>query len=93
MRQRMSKKNVKKYRRKYNLPIKTILVRGGTDHRKVLVLEDDSVLFLLKTGEIKKIEEIEINNFDITNLNFKDSEKVINARNEMISRIRRKYGE
>jgi hypothetical protein len=41
---------------KYNLPISHILVRGGTDHRKDLLLKDGSVVHLNKDGTIKKCE-------------------------------------
>ena len=53
-RQRMSNKNTKKYREKLNLPIKYILVRGGTDHRKDLCLKDGSVIHMYKDGTLEK---------------------------------------
>jgi len=52
----MSKKNVKKYADKYNLPIVNIQVRGGTDHRKDLCLEDGSVMCLWPDGIMEESE-------------------------------------
>ena len=54
MRQFMSEKKVKKLALKLNLPIKYVLVRGGSDHRKDLCLHNGDVLFLYKTGTIEK---------------------------------------
>ena len=54
MRQTMSLKKVKKYAKLLNLPIARILVRGGTDHRKDLCLEDGSISFLWPNGDVEK---------------------------------------
>ncbi len=54
MRQHMSERNVKKYANKLNLPIKRILVRGGTGHRKDLCLEDGSIMKLYPDGTMEK---------------------------------------
>jgi hypothetical protein len=53
MRQSMSDKNVKKLARKLNLPIVHIQVRGGTDHRKDLFLEDHSIVSLYTDGSME----------------------------------------
>ncbi len=49
-RQNMSPKNVNKYRKKLNLPIAYIWVRGGTDHTKMLLLEDGTCRNLYSDG-------------------------------------------
>jgi hypothetical protein len=54
MRQRMSEKNAMKYAKKLGLPIIRILVRGNTDHRKDLCLEDGSILHLFPDGHMEK---------------------------------------
>jgi len=54
MRQRMSEKNTKRIARKLNLPVVGVLVRGGTDHRKDLLLEDGSVMHYYSNGETEK---------------------------------------
>ena len=52
MRQKMSQRNVEKYKRITGLPIDYILVRGNTEHRKDLHLEDRSVKCLFPDGII-----------------------------------------
>lgn len=54
MRQRMSEKNVARLRRKLNLPIHHILVRGGTDHRKDLIMEDGMIISIWPDGTVQK---------------------------------------
>lgn len=56
MRQKMSKKNVEKLAKELNLPIEQILVRGGTNHRKDLCLEDGSIICLFQNGELVKTD-------------------------------------
>ena len=47
----MSEKNVRKLAAKLQLPIKSVLVRGGTNHRKDLWLEDGTRLCYWPDGE------------------------------------------
>ena len=47
----MSERNVKKLAKKLQLPIKRVLVRGGTSHRKDLWLEDGTILHYWPDGE------------------------------------------
>ena len=57
MRQQLGPKKVAKLRAELNLPIVKILVRGNTDHRLDLCLEDQSVLYYWPhTGEFEKSE-------------------------------------
>jgi hypothetical protein len=53
MRQTLSKKNVNKIARQTGLPVLAVLVRGGTDHRKDLCLDDGSVMHLEKDGTME----------------------------------------
>lgn len=55
-RQLLSDKNVNKYRKKYGLDIVGVLVRGGTDHRKDLLIKDGTIVHLFKDGTIEKAE-------------------------------------
>jgi hypothetical protein len=57
-RQLMSKKNVNKYAKKYDLPIVHILVRGNTKHRKDLCLKDRSIVYLFNDGTMEKADSI-----------------------------------
>ena len=52
MRQCMGPKKVARYRRDTGLPLRAILVRGGTEHRKDLCLEDGSIVHLFSDGEM-----------------------------------------
>jgi hypothetical protein len=56
MRQLLSEKNVRKLAKRYNLPIVNVMVRGGTDHRKDLCLEDGSIINLWPDGTMEKSE-------------------------------------
>lgn len=49
-RQRMSEKKVAKLRVQTGLPVVAVLVRGGTDHRRDLCLEDGSVVHMYSNG-------------------------------------------
>lgn len=51
-RQRMSQKNVRRIAAATGLDIVTILVRGGTDHRKDLCLADGTIASLWSDGTI-----------------------------------------
>lgn len=53
-RQLMSAKNVAKLRAQTGLPIVQVMVRGHTDHRKDLCLEDGTVVCLYKDGTMEK---------------------------------------
>lgn len=53
-RNRVGEKKVKKLREKTGLPVLTALVRGGTDHRIDLLLEDGSIASLYRDGSIEK---------------------------------------
>lgn len=48
----MSDKNAKKLAASTGLPVVKVLVRGGTNHRKDLCLEDGSIRCLWPDGEI-----------------------------------------
>lgn len=52
-RQRLSDKNVRKLAMRLELPITKVLVRGGTDHRKDLFLEDGAILSYWPDGTLK----------------------------------------
>lgn len=54
MRQRMGVRKVKQLREKTGLPVVAVLVRGGTDHRRDLCLEDGSVVHLYRDGELER---------------------------------------
>ena len=56
MRQRLGKKKTDRLKRETGLPIVEVLVRGGTDHRKDLHLEDGSCVMLFKNGDLAKQE-------------------------------------
>ncbi len=57
MRQKMSEKNVRKYRKLYpDLDIYMILVRGGTGHRKDLCCKDGTIFNLWPDGTLTKDE-------------------------------------
>lgn len=49
-RQRLGTKKIEKLRRETGLPIVAVLVRGGTDHRLDLCLEDRSIVHLYRDG-------------------------------------------
>ena len=53
MRQQMSEKNVRKIREQTGLPVVCVKVRGNTDHRKDLFLENGDIVCLEKDGEIR----------------------------------------
>lgn len=54
-RQLVGKKKVAKYREATGLPVCTALVRGGTNHRVDLLLEEGKVVYYWpKTGEIRE---------------------------------------
>ena len=50
MRQRLSEKKVAKIRALTGLPVFAVLVRGGTDHRKDLCLEDGRIYCMDKSS-------------------------------------------
>jgi len=52
-RQKLNHKKVKKLRLSTGLDILHVLVRGGTDHRKDLLLNDGTVKYLYKNGTIE----------------------------------------
>lgn len=52
MRQLLSDKKVKKLIKQTELPIVKVMVRGGTDHRKDICLEDGSIVSMDKDGYI-----------------------------------------
>ena len=56
MRQSVGKKKVEKYRVQTGLPVVGALVRGGTDHRVDLLLEDHSIVHLYPDGSMEKVE-------------------------------------
>ena len=56
MRQTLGEKKTKQLAKETGLPIVKVLVRGGTDHRKDLCLEDGSVIHLYKDGTQEKSE-------------------------------------
>ena len=56
MRQLLSKKKTNKLAKETGLPIVKVLVRGGTDHRKDLCLEDGSIIHLYRDGTQEKSE-------------------------------------
>jgi hypothetical protein len=53
-RQRMSSRKVRKYAKELGLPIVSILVRGGEDHNKYLLLEDGTAMIYKKDGTLSK---------------------------------------
>ena len=55
MRQRLGEKKVARLKASLHLPIVMVFVRGGTDHRQDLGLEDGSILYYWsKTGEMEQ---------------------------------------
>lgn len=60
-RQRVGEKKVRKLREKLGLPIVTALVRGGTDHRIDLCLEDGSVTYYWKDGTLEPQDRLRWN--------------------------------
>lgn len=50
----MNQKNTAKLAKQLNLPIVKVMVRGGTDHRKDLCLEDGSIVSLFRDGSTEK---------------------------------------
>ena len=50
MRQRLGIKKVNRLRLKFNLDIVAVLVRGGTNHRRDLVMRDGSMIYLFSDG-------------------------------------------
>lgn len=54
MRCTVGPKKIAKYVKKTGLPILTALVRGGTDHRIDLCLDDGSVMHWYKDGKMEK---------------------------------------
>lgn len=55
MRQRMSEKNVERLRRQLGMPeIISVLVRGGTDHRRDLLVAGGAVIYLWRDGTMTK---------------------------------------
>lgn len=50
MRQLLGPKKVAKLRRETGLPIVKVMVRGGTDHRRDLCLEDGRIVHLWNDG-------------------------------------------
>ena len=50
----VGEKKVEKYRLQTGLPIVTAFVRGGTDHRVDLCLEDGTVASLYRDGTIER---------------------------------------
>lgn len=55
-RNRVGEKKVKRYRELTGLPVIAALVRGNTDHRVDLCLEDGSVWYLDKDGTLEFAE-------------------------------------
>jgi len=53
MRQTLGKKKIAFYKKKTGLPVVGGMVRGDTDHRVDLLLEDGLVAWLYKNGEIE----------------------------------------
>jgi len=52
MRQSLNKKNTRRIAQKTGLPVEQVLVRGGTDHRKDLLLNNGVVVHYLKDGSL-----------------------------------------
>lgn len=49
----MGRKKVLAIRRSTGLPVCGVLVRGGTDHRKDLLLEDGTIAHLYRDGKLE----------------------------------------
>jgi len=59
MRQVVGEKKVKRYREKTELPICTALVRGDSNHRVDLLLDDGRVMeYYPRTGDLEENQEI-----------------------------------
>ena len=54
MRQRLGPKKVQKLRERTGLPVLFAMVRGGTNHRIDLCLEDGSIMNLYRDGTLEK---------------------------------------
>ena len=55
MRQRLGEKKTRQLRERLGLPIVKVMVRGGTDHRQDLCLEDGTITsYWPATGELAK---------------------------------------
>lgn len=52
-RQSLGKKKVAALRRLTGLPVLYVMVRGGTDHRRDLIMEDGSLIHLYKDGQME----------------------------------------
>ena len=57
MRQRLSEKNVSRLAGKLGLDIMKVLVRGGTGHRRDLILRDGSMKHLWPDGRIEDSDD------------------------------------
>lgn len=53
-RQILGEKKTRKLKERFKLPIVQVLVRGGTDHRMDLCLENGMVIGLYKDGTMKE---------------------------------------
>ena len=53
-RQKLGEKKLARYRRETGLPVVYGLVRGNTDHRVDLLLEDGSIVCRYKDGSLEK---------------------------------------
>lgn len=53
-RQSMSSRKVRKIAAQTGLQVMRVLVRGGTDHRRDLLLADGSVVHLFKDGAMER---------------------------------------
>jgi hypothetical protein len=58
MRQRLGKKKMEALRKQTGLAIVAVMVRGGTDHREDLCLDDGSIIYLYQDGTMEKAEGI-----------------------------------
>ena len=56
MRCRVGPKKVARYRKHTGLPVLTAFVRGGTEHRIDLCLDDGSIMHWFKDGRMEKSE-------------------------------------
>lgn len=54
MRQRLGPKKVKKIREQTGLPVSYVLVRGNTNHRRDLILEDGKCVYMWPDGTIEE---------------------------------------
>lgn len=53
-RQSLGEKRVRRLATETGLPVVKVLVKGGTDHRKDLCLEDGTVMHLYRDGSMEK---------------------------------------